>query len=105
MSDAELILGRQLVAGRALAGLNREALAREAGVSLAALRRLEASEDLATQPAEKLTAVRKALEGFGIQFLGEGDAGAGVRLKFSRSEVERIATLEDEGGIVAEDDV
>ncbi|MCR6650590.1 MAG: hypothetical protein NVV73_03345 [Cellvibrionaceae bacterium] len=31
--------------------------------------------------------------------------GAGVRLKFTRSEVARIATLETEGGIIAEDDV
>jgi hypothetical protein len=51
-------------------------------------------------------ALRRALEGFGVMFIAESDSiGAGVRLKFLRRDVKQIDRLENEGGIVGDDDV
>jgi hypothetical protein len=52
-----------------------------------------------------VTAIRGALEAAGIQFIPENGGGAGVRLKFTRGEVKAIDVLENEGGIVGDDDV
>ena len=56
-------------------------------------------------PADHLDRLRQALEAGGATFIAENGGGVGVRLKFSRSDVRRIATLEGEGGTVAMDDV
>lgn len=55
--------------------------------------------------AEAVVAIRTALEEHGIEFIPENGGGAGVRLKFNSREVKAIDTLENEGGIVGEDDV
>ena len=55
--------------------------------------------------AETLAAIRRALEVAGVVFIPENGGGAGVRLKFNRREVKAIERLENEGGIVGEDDV
>ena len=50
--------------------------------------------------------VRRALEDLGAMFIDEsGGFGAGVRLKFSRSQARAIGAWEDEGGVPADDDV
>ena len=55
--------------------------------------------------ANNLAAIRAALEQYGVEFIPENGGGAGVRLKFNRREVKAIDKLENEGGIVADDDV
>jgi len=104
LSEAEQVSGRQIAAGRVLAGIGQDRLARLANISITTLRRMESSEGPAGGLPNNVRAVKAALEGLGIRFIPENGGGAGVRLKFSASEVRRIATLEGEGGIVADDD-
>lgn len=98
-----MITSSQCRAGRALAELSRDLLAKRAGVDALVIenfeRRLHEPE-----PAE-IEAIARALEDKGIVFIPENGGGVGVRLKFTASETRRIATLENEGGISAEDDV
>ncbi|MBN9071306.1 MAG: XRE family transcriptional regulator [Rhizobiales bacterium] len=98
-----MISGPQCRAARALVEWARETLARNAGVDA---RTIEAFERKLGNPDEDACErIRKALEAAGAVFIPENGGGAGVRLKFSRADVRRIATLEGEGGTVAMDDV
>jgi transcriptional regulator with XRE-family HTH domain len=100
------ISGRQIAAARLLTGISRAELARAAEISVAMLKELEASGSVSFPGKKKVAAVRKALEDFGVIFLfEERGAGAGVRLKFTRLDAKQIGRLENEGGLVAEDDV
>ena len=104
LSGADQVSGRQIAAGRVLAGVGQEKLAKLASISVTTLRRMESSEGPASGLPNNVRAVRSALEKLGIRFIPENGGGAGVLLKFNSSEVRRIATLESEGGIVGEDD-
>jgi hypothetical protein len=79
----------------------RATRALRAGVSEADLKFMEAND--ASPPGAQ--PVRDALEQFGVVFIPENGGGAGVRLKFNRSEVKQIGRLEGEGGPAADDDV
>ena len=49
--------------------------------------------------------VIRGMNHFGVAIVEEADGmGAGVRLKFTRSDVRQIARLENEGGVVGSDD-
>jgi len=75
-------------------------------VQSSTLHHLEARGALANDPNEDLAKICRALEELGAVFIDEKDgAGAGVRLKFSRSQTRAIDRWEDEGGAAAEDDV
>ncbi|MET3661145.1 hypothetical protein ABID44_001465 [Aquamicrobium ahrensii] len=104
MSEADQVSGRQIAAGRVLAGVGQDRLAKLANISVTTLRRMESSEGPASGLLNNVRAVKAALENLGIRFIPENGGGVGVRLKFNSSEVRRIATLEGEGGIVADDD-
>lgn len=81
-------------------------LAARAKVEPSDLRRLEAKGNLANDLGENLVKICRALEELGAVFIDEKDgAGAGVRLKFSRSQTRAIDRWENEGGAAAEDDV
>lgn len=75
---------RQIKAARALLDWSQEDLAKESGVSIPTIKRLEAEKgDLGGREntAQKL---RAALERSGIEFIGvsgEGAGGVGVRLR------------------------
>ncbi len=97
------VTGKQLAAGRVLAGISRAKLSLRSGVSEADLRLMEANDVSPDGP--DTDAVCVALEEFGVVFIPENGGGAGVRLKFNRSEVKQIRRLEGEGGTVADDDV
>jgi len=100
------ISGRQIAAARLLTGISRAELAAAAGISVALLKKLEASGSVTFPGEDKVTAVREALGDFGVIFLFEEKGiGAGVRLKFTRLDTEQIGKLENEGGFVREDDV
>lgn len=94
----------QCLAARALADLTRDALADLSGVDAEIIARFERRLD-EPDPAV-VSKLQRCLEDAGVVFLPE-DAfgGLGVRLKFTASETRRIATLENEGGIVGQDDV
>lgn len=101
MSANLKVTGRQMFAGRVLASVSRAKLAQRAGVSEADLKLMEANDG----PPPGAEAVCRALEELGVVFIPENGGGAGVRLKFNRSEAKQIARLEGEGGAVADDDV
>ena len=57
-------------------------------------------------PQSRSTRLLWLLEELGAVFIDEsGGFGAGVRLKFSRSQARAIGAWEDEGGVPADDDV
>jgi hypothetical protein len=97
------VTGKQIAAGRILASISLDNLARTAKLPSARLRQIEATTGPVAGPESD--AVHKALELFGVRFIPENGGGVGVRLKFTASEVRRIATLENEGGIAGDDDV
>jgi len=98
-----MITGSQCRAARALTELTRERLAQLSGVDAAAIEAFERRIEEAS--AAQNAALRSALEQAGAVFIPENGGGIGVRLKFNRSEVRRLAVLESEGGIAALDDV
>jgi hypothetical protein len=98
-----MITGPQCRAARALIEITREALATKTGIET---RVIEAFERKIDEPgANDRAKLQRALEDAGAVFIPENGGGIGVRLKFNRSETRRLATLENEGGISAMDDV
>ncbi len=81
MSDLTQITGRQIAAARVLAGIGQAELAEQARVSVATLRRMEASAGPATGIANNVLAIRTALESAGVIFVAENGDGPGVRLR------------------------
>ena len=105
MSEGFRISGRVIAAARALTGVGRAHFARAAGLEVATLRRLEAGGIARVSDPEHVEAIRRGLDHYGVVTVEEGDGmGAGVRLKFTRSDVRQIARLEGEGGIIGADD-
>jgi transcriptional regulator with XRE-family HTH domain len=106
MPEKTLITGRLVSAARALTGISQRELADASGIPVKVLAQIEASAAVAVQPEDRAEAVSRALENFGAVFLPESDElGAGVRLKFRRLDVKQIGRLENEGGLVRDDDV
>jgi len=69
----------QIRAARALLGLKQSDVAASAEVSLATLNNIERG---VTDPrTSTLSAIRRALEAAGVEFIPENGGGAGVRLK------------------------
>lgn len=71
---------RQIKAARALLSWSQEDLAKQAGVSLPTVKRLESEDGELGGRADTVRKLRAALESAGIEFLG-GSAGPGVRLR------------------------
>lgn len=84
MSENTQITGRQIAAARALIGIAQADLAETARISIATLRRMEASDGPAAGMANNVEAVRRTLEAIGVEFIPENGGGAGVRLKKER---------------------
>ena len=104
--DTPMITGPQITAARALTGVSQTKLSIRSGLDLAAIRRLEAKRAVHSEDNEALMAARRALEELGAMFIDEsGGFGAGVRLKFSRTQARAIGAWEGEGGVPADDDV
>ena len=81
MSESAQIYGRQIAAGRALAAVSQQELAERANISVATLRRMEASEGPADGMPNNVLAVRRVLESAGVIFVDENGDGPGVKLK------------------------
>ena len=72
----------QIRAARALLRWSAENLARQSVLSVATIRRAELTEDETSMTAANDLAVRRALEGAGVEFIDEnGGGGPGVRLR------------------------
>ena len=98
-----LITPTQCRAGRALLNINQGSLADQAALGLSTVVDFEKSRrDISEAAMQKII---DALQSAGVEFIEENGGGAGVRLKFKRSDVKQIDRLENEGGIVGEDDV
>ncbi|MGV8938328.1 MAG: XRE family transcriptional regulator [Allorhizobium sp.] len=92
------------LAARALAKIDKTLLARKLGSTEQWISEFE--DGLAVADEATLTALKEALESFGIEFLAEENgAGVGIRLKFGRNETQGIIDWESEGGSAADDDV
>lgn len=83
MSDDRRLTGRQIAAGRVLAGLSQADLASTAKISVPTLGRMEASAGTASGYANNVDAVRRALEAAGIEFTNGDEPG--VKLRKSRT--------------------
>jgi transcriptional regulator with XRE-family HTH domain len=71
----------QIRAARALVKWSAEDLARQSSVSLRTIRRAELAEPETSMTAPNDTAIRRAFEMAGIEFIDENGGGAGVRLR------------------------
>jgi len=98
-----MMTGSQCRAARALTELTRERLASLSGVESGVIEAFE--RKIETPDADTVATLQATLERTGAVFIPENGGGIGVRLKFNRSEVRRLSTLEGEGGIAALDDV
>src|SRR5665811_1021925 len=71
----------QIRAARALVRWRAQDLARESSVGVATIRRAELTHDETSMTAANDLAVRRALEGAGVEFIDENGGGPGVRLR------------------------
>jgi predicted transcriptional regulator len=74
-----MISPSQIKGARAMLGLNQTALAGAAGISKTALINIETGTS--DPRASTLSAIQKALEAAGVEFIAENGGGAGVRLR------------------------
>ena len=58
-------------------------LADASGIGVATIRRMEIEDGLPSAHIRSLTAIKRALEAAGIEFIGTPENGPGVRLKTS----------------------
>lgn len=98
-----MITGAQCRAARALVEWTRDKLAKNSDVDATIIEAFERKIDIPGQDVCDM--LQTALENAGAVFIAENGGGVGVRLKLNRSEVRRIAVLENEGGIVGTDAV
>lgn len=80
-----MMTGRQLKAARALLGIDQGELAARSGVSVATVRRMEATPGIVRANVETLMKIIEALDHAGLVLVDAGsasvDGGRGVRLK------------------------
>ncbi len=80
-----MITGAQVRAARALLGIDQRRLAELSGLSLPTVQRMEASDGVVRSNVDSLMKLVGALEGAGIELIGENMAsaggGRGVRLR------------------------
>ena len=88
-----MITAAQMRAARALLGMDQKTLSEKAGVSLATIRRMEASDGNVRGVTESLNRVVEALNEAGIELIGEGarseGGGRGVRLRAPAPRIDR----------------
>lgn len=79
--DILTITAGQLRAARAFLRLTAQEVADAARLGVATVRRAEMQEGPLCVTAANAEAIRRALEAAGIEFLPEGDGGAGLRFR------------------------
>ena len=75
-----MITTDQIRAGRAMLRWSSEDLSKKAGIGTATIKRLEVQEGVPRVNTKTLIAIKQALEGAGIEFIGDPDNSPGVRL-------------------------
>jgi transcriptional regulator with XRE-family HTH domain len=92
-----MITAAQLRAARALLGIDQQALADMAGVSLPTIQRMEASQGNVRGVIDTLTKVVEALNAAGVELLGDNvrsdGGGRGVRLREPAAVPTRVSPL------------
>ena len=73
-----MITAQQIRAARALLGIDQKQLAEMAGVSLPTIQRMEASQGQVRGTVDTLVKMIGALEGAGIEIIGEHAPSAGI---------------------------
>jgi hypothetical protein len=82
MGKAALVLNSELIrAARALLRWEQRDLATASSVSLPTIKRLESKPGIMAAHMSTVTALRKALETAGVEFIEENGGGPGVRLR------------------------
>lgn len=80
-----MITAVQIRAARALLGIDQRELARQAGLSLPTIQRMEGSRGMIRGNVDSLMKVVAAIERAGVELIGEGatstGGGRGVRLR------------------------
>jgi len=80
-----MITAAQLRAARALAGIDQKQLAKQSGLSVPTIQRMEASEGVIRGNVDSLMKLIEALDAAGIVLIAEGESsehgGRGLRLK------------------------
>ena len=80
-----MITAAQMRAARALLGVDQRTMAALSGLSVPTIQRMEASDGVVRGNVDSLMKLVGALEGAGIELIGEGAAsiagGRGVRLR------------------------
>jgi ribosome-binding protein aMBF1 (putative translation factor) len=71
----------QIRAARGLLRWSAEDLAREAALGVATIKRAEGAENETSMTVANDLAVRRALEGAGVEFIDENGGGPGLRLR------------------------
>jgi hypothetical protein len=86
------ILGAQIRAGRALLRWAAADLVRESGVSPATIHRAESVDGKTSMTLANASAIRRALEGAGVELIEENGRGPGARLarRVSDQSVHRV---------------
>lgn len=82
-----IITGDQIRAAKALLRWSGEELARQSGISLSTIRRVEGHSGIPeVQSVKTMISLKVALENAGIEFIGAPDDRPGVRLASPRKE-------------------
>ena len=87
-----MIYPSQICAARGLTGISQTELATRAGLSLATIKRVEASGDDLRVNLQTVIRIQKALEAVGVIFIDQDEKhGPGVRLKSATRDVGTIS--------------
>lgn len=76
-----MLTSDQIRAARALLRWSAEELARESGVGLSTIRRIENAAGVPSASGKNLAAIQEALEKAGVLFIAANGNGPGVRLR------------------------
>ena len=94
-----LVDARQIKAARSFLRWRQDQLARETGLALSTIRRLERSEGRIEANFDTVEKIRQALEGAGIEFIGSPNLGVRFWVRPEKtdnpSQVERDAVAQD----------
>lgn len=98
-----MITGPQCGAARVLVEITLGRLASRSGVDRRVIEKFE--QKLDEPETDVILKLKKTLEDLGAVFIAENGGGAGVRLKFTRSDAKQISRMENEGGMPASNTV
>ena len=75
-----MLTSEQIKMARAALGWSIDVLAKETSISSRTIKRAEAATGIPNSTAANLKLIKQTLEAAGIEFIGSGEEGPGVRL-------------------------